>query len=90
MIESRDPHPLVRTWSEGDTFHLDVRAFLEQGGEPYTLIMDCVSQIGPQDKLVVHALFEPGPLIAHLTGMGLVTHCERVEPEHWALHVAPD
>ena len=52
--------------------------------------MDCVNQIGPQERLVVHALFEPRPLIAQLTHMGFVTRSERVDAEHWTLHVAAE
>jgi Uncharacterized conserved protein (DUF2249) len=89
MIELRDPHPLVRTWSEGATFHIDVRELLEQGGEPYVYIMDCVNQIGPQERLVVHALFEPRPLIAQMARMGFAARSERIDAEHWALHISP-
>lgn len=88
MNELGGPHPLVHTWNEDGAFHLDVRALMEQGGEPYVLVMDCVNRIGPRDRLVLHALFEPRPLIAHLARMGFVTRSERVDTEHWALHVA--
>ena len=90
MIEPREAHPLVHTWSEGPAFHLDVRELLESGGEPYVYIMDCVNQIGPGETLVVHALFEPKPLIAQVTRMGFRTRCERVDADHWALTIAPE
>ncbi len=90
MIELRDAHPLVRTWNEGSTFHLDVRELLEQGGEPYGAIMECVHQIAAGDTLVVHALFEPRPLIVQMTRMGLTSRSDRIDAEHWTLTVSQD
>lgn len=90
MIQLSEAHPLVRTWSEGSTFHIDVRELLENGGEPYVQIMECVNQIGPGDVLVVHALFEPKPLVAQLTRMGFSTRSDRVDADHWALTISPD
>ena len=89
MIEPREAHPLVHTWSEGATFHVDVRALLEAGGEPYVYIMDCVNQIGAGETLVVHALFEPKPLEMQMTRMGFRIRSERVDADHWALTIAP-
>jgi Uncharacterized conserved protein (DUF2249) len=88
MIELHETHPLLHTWSEDGAFHLDVRALLEQGGEPYVYIMDCANQVAPGDRLVVHALFEPRPLIAQVTRMGLAARSERIDAEHWALHIS--
>ena len=87
MIELNDVPAHVRTWSEGGTFHLDVRELLEQGGEPYVAIMECVHQIGPGDALVVHALFEPKPLIVQMQRMGLAARSERMDAEHWTLTI---
>ena len=89
MIELRDAHPLVRFWSEGATFHVDVRELLEHGGEPYMYIMDCINQIAAEDTLVVHALFEPKPLVAQLSRMGFFTTVERHDAEHWTLTIRP-
>jgi N-dimethylarginine dimethylaminohydrolase len=90
MIELHDGHPLLRFWSEGATYHLDVRALLEQGGEPYLHIMDCVNQVQPGETLVVHALFEPRPLIAQVARMGLHARSERLDAEHWTLIIAAE
>jgi N-dimethylarginine dimethylaminohydrolase len=87
MIALREEHPLIRCWSEGDAYHMDVRELLEQGGEPYVHIMDCVNQIGPGEALVVHALFEPKPLVAQIGRMGLQATSERVDEDHWALRI---
>jgi len=88
MIELREGHPMVSHWSDGPTFHLDVRELLANGGEPYVYIMDCVNQLEGDETLVVHALFEPRPLIAQMTRMGLQTRCDHVEPDHWAVTIA--
>jgi Uncharacterized conserved protein (DUF2249) len=88
MIELHDEHPMLRSWSEGHVFHLDVRALLEQGGEPYVYIMDCVRQVAAGDELVVHALFEPRPLLAQVGRMGLAAHARRIAPEHWTLTIS--
>lgn len=87
MIDPRDTHPLVRFWSEGTTYHIDVRELLENGGEPYLYIMDCVNQLAAGDTLVVHALFEPKPLIAQMARMGLSAESGRVDAEHWTLAI---
>ena len=88
MIELREGHPLISLRSEGTTFHLDVRPLLENGGEPYVYIMDCVNQIGAQEQLVVHALFEPKPLVAQMVRMGLRAECARVDADHWTLTIS--
>ncbi|HKI97897.1 MAG TPA: DUF2249 domain-containing protein [bacterium] len=88
MIELRDAHPLLRTWSEDGVFHLDVRPLLEHGGEPYVYIMDCVNQLDIGEAIVVHALFEPRPLMAQMARMGFDTRSERIDEEHWALHIS--
>ena len=90
MIQLREAHPLVRTWSEGSAFHLDVRQLLEHGEEPYVAIMECVHQIAPGDTLVVHALFEPKPLMVQMTRMGFASRSERIAAEHWTLTITQE
>ena len=87
MIELRDAHPLIRTWSEGPTYHLDVRPLLEQGGEPYSHIMGCVGQLAAGERLVVHALFLPKPLVAQMQQMGYQAEAQRIDAEHWAVTI---
>jgi hypothetical protein len=87
MIVLHEEHSLVGFWHEAQVYHLDVRELLEEGGEPFVCIMDCVQQIAEGDTLVVHALFEPKPLVAHVERMGLQARCERIEPEHWTLTI---
>ena len=87
MIKLRELHPLLSSWTDDHAFHLDVRGLLADGGEPYVYIMDCVNQLGAQDTLVIHALFDPKPLIAQLTRMGLSALSARLDEDHWALTV---
>lgn len=88
MIEWHGESPLITFWHEGTTAHLDVRRLLESGGEPYREIMSCVQQIGAEDRLIVHAIFQPRPLIRQLERQGFRLTVERVEPDHWTLDVA--
>jgi hypothetical protein len=88
MIVLHEEQEQVGFWQEGPVYHLDVRALLEEGGEPFACIMDCVQQIGAGDTLVVHALFEPKPLVTHVGRMGLEARCERLEAEHWTVTIS--
>jgi hypothetical protein len=87
MIGLKDDNPLIKFWSEGTTYHLDVREFLENGGEPYAFIMECVQQVSPGDTLVVHALFEPKPLLGVVRKMGLTAEASRADVEHWHVEI---
>ena len=87
MISWNNDTPMIQFWSEGDTYHLDVREFLENGGEPYSAIMECVSQIDAPDTLVIHALFEPKPLIGVVRRMGLEADSHKEGVDHWTLSI---
>lgn len=89
MIELKRSHPLIDFWNEEGVYHLDVRELLEDGGEPFSYIMDCLHQCEPGVSLVVHALFEPKPLIPLVTDMGFEVTTERVESEHWTVTITP-
>ncbi|MBI3993689.1 MAG: DUF2249 domain-containing protein [Candidatus Lambdaproteobacteria bacterium] len=90
MIAFEQIDPFVKFWQEDRTYHLDVRELLDNGGEPYEVIMSCVLQIDADDRLVLHAPFEPKPLIRQLRGMGLQAHSARVDVDHWTLAVSRD
>ncbi len=87
MVTLKDYHPLVRSWQDGPIFHLDVRELLEQGEEPYIYIMDCIQQLERGEKLGLHALFEPTPLMRQVDRMGYAIDVQRVEPEHWLVTI---
>lgn len=88
MAGPNEIHPLLQSWREGHTFHLDVRPLLEAGIEPYPYIMDSVQQVAPGEALTVHALFEPLPLVRQVKRMGLAVECRRLEPEHWVVEIS--
>jgi hypothetical protein len=69
--------------------HLDVREMLEEGGEPYAIIMECVRMISTGQRLVVHAIMEPRPLIHQLGRMGYRMEVRHVGADHWELEVSP-
>lgn len=70
-----------------ETYHLDVRDLLLDGGSPYEIIMDCAAQIDDTNSLIVHAVFEPKPLVRQLQRMGLAVTVAQVEPDHWTITV---
>ena len=80
-------HPQLVYWEDGACLHLDVRPMLEAGGEPYAHIMDVVGKLETTQTLIVHALFEPKPLIRVLERMGKNVSATRVTAEHWELAV---
>jgi uncharacterized protein (DUF2249 family) len=83
--------PRVRFWpDEGDPkrAHLDVRELLEDGGEPYAIIMECVHRLESGERLVVHALMQPRPLIAQLGRLGYGLAIQHVATDHWQLEIA--
>jgi len=81
----------VRFWpdeSDSNRAHLDVRELLENGGEPYSVIMECVHQLAAGETIVLHALMEPRPLMRQLSGMGYGLSVSRVGPDHWQLEIS--
>lgn len=89
MVSPGENNPLLQVWQEGQTLHLDVRRLLEEGGEPYAYIMDALQQLGADEKLAVHALFEPKPLLRTAERMGYRVSCRREEMEHWVVEIEP-
>jgi uncharacterized protein (DUF2249 family) len=79
--------PLVRFWMEEGKYHLDVRSILASGGKPYDHIMSCVDQIRDGDTLVVHALFEPKPLVTQLAARGLRCVTRLEAEDHWTVTI---
>lgn len=80
----------VHFWiDDGDSAraHLDVRELLEQGGEPYAIIMECVQMLASGQRLVVHAIMQPRPLVPQLTRMGYQLEVRHVGRDHWEVEV---
>lgn len=61
---------------------LDVRPILDEGGEPFDLIMNTVTEL-TDEALVVVANFEPVPLEGVLSSQGYLFEANEVEPDHW-------
>jgi uncharacterized protein (DUF2249 family) len=68
--------------------HLDVRELLQEGGEPYAIIMECVQMISTGQRLVVHAIMQPRPLMNQLGRMGYSMEVRHVGTDHWELEVS--
>lgn len=84
--------PRVRFWcDDGDPrrAHLDVRDLLADGGEPYAIVMECVNDLAAGERLVLHALMQPRPLVAQLSRMGYAVDLRHAGPDHWELEITP-
>lgn len=93
MLKCYDPEEAgVHFWVDDDDStcaHLDVRELLEEGGEPYAIIMECVQMLVIGQRLVVHAIMQPRPLVQQLGRMGYFTEVRHVGADHWELEVSP-
>ena len=81
----------VHFWVDDDDAalaHLDVRELLSEGGEPYAIIMECVQMLGTGQRLVVHALMQPRPLLQQLARMGYFTELRHPGADHWEVEVS--
>jgi len=67
--------------------HLDVREMLQEGGEPYAIIMECVQRVPTGKHLVVHAIMQPRPLVQQLGRMGYLLEVRHAGPDHWEVEV---
>lgn len=80
----------VHFWIDDDDStraHLDVREMLEDGGEPYAVIMECVQMLVVGQRLVVHAIMQPLPLRGQLERMGHFTELRHAGTDHWELEI---
>ncbi|MBI4082026.1 MAG: DUF2249 domain-containing protein [Candidatus Lambdaproteobacteria bacterium] len=88
MIELRPPvAPEIDFWRDDAGYHLDVRRFLFAGGRPFAVIVDCVSQLAPGERLSVHAPFEPKPLLVQMRRRGYSAASASIEPDHWVVRI---
>jgi len=80
----------VRFWPDSTDplrSHLDVRELLEDGGEPYAIIMECVHKLQSDECLVLHAIMQPRPLLAQLGRMGYAHEARHVGADHWEVDI---
>lgn len=82
----------VRFWQDDDDparSHLDVRELLQEGGEPYAIIMECVHGLQGGECLVLHAVMQPRPLLGQLGRMGYAHETRHVGADHWEIEIRP-
>lgn len=65
--------------------HLDVREDIRRGQEPFARIMATVNALAPEQALVLHACFEPLPLLAALGKRGFASWSEQNAPDDWTV-----
>lgn len=63
--------------------HLDVRALLEAGHDPFGVIIEFARSVGPGGDLVLVAPFDPVPLRGVLAQDGFDSFAEQVAPRLW-------
>lgn len=68
-------------------YHLDVRQLLEMGGEPYSIIMSSLQKLMPGECLVLHAPFEPKPLMFQLERMNYSYELKKEGLDHCTLTI---
>lgn len=69
------------------SFILDVRPIFENGGEPFSSIMDCVDQLQNDDTLDIVAPFEPHPLIKQLQAKHFIVKSEKKSADEYWVNV---
>src|SRR5690606_9163750 len=62
---------------------LDLRPVFERGIEPLAMILEEVSQLGPQEAIVIEAPFHPLPLRRLLAGRGFESCARQISSGHW-------
>lgn len=73
------------TTTAPETTHLDVRAVLASGGEPFDLIMAAAERIAPGNTLELIAPFEPVPLYAVMRRRGFARTTETRGAGEWVV-----
>lgn len=84
---SEDPRIVFQDAGNG-IYELDVREFLADGGHPYDAIMTCVRQLSAGERLQLHAIFEPVPLVRKLERQGFKLGVRHENADHWVLDIS--
>lgn len=64
---------------------LDVRDMTRAKQEPFAIIMEAVSGLGPEDVLELHATFRPDPLLKVLGKQGFANAVVQFDEEHFVV-----
>ena len=78
------------SWKSDAAEILDVRPILEQGGEPFVLIMETAERVSAGQSLVLIAPVEPVPLYGALGGRGFSHATERISDDEWIIRFTRD
>jgi hypothetical protein len=76
--------------SESKLVELDVRPILEAGGEPFEEIMAAVKSLEPSDVFILHATFNPIPLLRVMERKGYNHNSEQAKKGHWIVRFWKD
>jgi uncharacterized protein (DUF2249 family) len=68
---------------------LDVRPILRSGGEPFTVIMNAVKELGSGQALRLLATFEPVPLYGVLAKKGFAHAAREIGDGDWEVVITP-
>ena len=79
----------VALFSGMKTVTLDVRPVIQAGGEPFSLIMNAVDELGPEDSLRLLAPFPPAPLYNLMMKKGFSNVPTPLDDGGWASAVDP-
>jgi Uncharacterized conserved protein (DUF2249) len=75
----------IDSWKTQAAAVLDVRAELEQGGEPFVQIMETAAGIKKGETFVLIAPFEPVPLYEVLAARGFSHETQCVSSDEWVV-----
>ena len=85
LSRRRERPAALRDVPEVRQVHLDVRADIARGGEPFVRIMTAVRSLGIGAVLVLRAPFEPVPLYDVLGKRGFAHWTERRAADDWSI-----
>jgi uncharacterized protein (DUF2249 family) len=77
----------AKFWEESHAYHLDIRPLLDAEEEPFSIIMEAVHQLHKEKTLIIHAYFEPLPLMKQLRLQNFSTLSTKIEGDHWELEI---
>jgi uncharacterized protein (DUF2249 family) len=81
--------PETSQTTTGEEVVLDVRPVIDEGGEPFAMIMDTVAQLDGRDLLLI-APFEPVPLEGVLSAQGYSYEVDKVHDTEWRVRFHQD
>ncbi|WP_188693969.1 DUF2249 domain-containing protein [Pullulanibacillus camelliae] len=71
--------------NQSNIVELDVRPYLRKKIEPFKIIMATVKDLREEDTFILHATFNPKPLISVMKRKGFASSTEKVDKKHWVI-----